>query len=48
MNTIKGLVYGLFCSLLNVLVLTIFEVTCVTTVDSQEPACCDNNHQLAS
>ena len=30
------------------LVLTSFEVTTVTTMDSQEPACCDDGHLLAS
>ena len=30
------------------LVLTSFEVTSVTTMDSQEPACCDDGHLLAS
>ena len=30
------------------LVLTSFEVTTVTSMDSQEPACCDDGHQLAS
>jgi len=28
------------------LVLMSFEVTTVTTMDSQEPACCDNSHLL--
>ena len=30
------------------LVLTSFEVTTVTSMDSQEPACCDDGHLLAS
>ena len=30
------------------LVLMIFEVTTVTSMDSQEPACCDDGHLLAS
>ena len=30
------------------LVLTSFEVTTVTGMDSQEPACCDDDHLLAS
>ena len=30
------------------LVLTSFEVTSVTTMESQEPACCDDGHLLAS
>ena len=30
------------------LVLMSFEVTTVTTMDSQEPACCDDGHLLAS
>ena len=29
-------------------VLTTFEVATVTTMDSQEPACCDDGHLLAS
>ena len=32
----------------NLLVLTSFEVATVTTMDSQEPPCCDNSHLLAS
>ena len=32
----------------NLLMLTSFEVTTVTTMDSQEPACCDDGHLLAS
>ena len=28
--------------------LTSFEVTTVTSMDSQEPACCDDGHLLAS
>ena len=31
-----------------VLVLTNFEVTTVTSMDFQEPACCDDGHLLAS
>ena len=30
------------------LVLTSFEVDTATTMDSQEPACCDDGHLLAS
>ena len=30
----------------NLLVLMSFEVTTTTTMDSQEPACCDNSHLL--
>ena len=30
------------------LMLTSFEVTTVTSMDSQEPACCDDGHLLAS
>ena len=30
------------------LVLMRFEVTTVTSMDSQEPACCDDGHLLAS
>ena len=30
------------------LVLMSFEVTTVTSMDSQEPACCDDGHLLAS
>ena len=30
------------------LVLMSFEVTIVTSMDSQEPACCDDGHLLAS
>ena len=30
----------------NLLVLTSFEVTTVTTMDSEEPACCYNSHLL--
>ena len=30
------------------LVLTSFKVTTVTSMDSQEPACCDDGHLLAS
>ena len=30
------------------LVLTSFEVATVTTMDSQQPACCDDGHLLAS
>ena len=30
------------------LVLMSFEVTTMTTMDSQEPACCDHSHLLAS
>ena len=32
----------------NLLVLTSFEVATVTTMDSQEPTCCDDGHLLAS
>ena len=32
----------------NLNVLTSFEVTAVTTMNSQEPACCDDGHLLAS
>ena len=31
----------------NLLVLTSFEITTTTTMDSQEPACCYNSHFLA-
>ena len=31
-----------------VLTLTSFEVATVTTMDSQEPVCCDDGHLLAS
>jgi len=30
------------------LMLMSFEVAAVTTMDSQEPACCDDDHLLAS
>ena len=32
----------------NLLVLTSFEVATMTSMDSQEPACCDDGHLLAS
>ena len=35
-------------TLQNALMLTSFEVTTVTSMDSQEPACCDDGHLLAS
>ena len=32
----------------NLLVLTSFEIATVISMDSQEPACCDDGHLLAS
>ena len=40
-HTSKRALYGF-----NILMLTSFEVTTVTTVDSQEPTCCYNSHLL--
>ena len=36
------------CKDYNLLMLTSFEVATVTTMDSQQPACCDDGHLLAS
>ena len=38
----------MLCFLFWLLVLISFEVTTVTSMDSQEPTCCDDGHLLAS